>query len=75
MVISLRREDLLKMLKKMRQLLEGNMSERVESLMQNSIFSAKQINNLINDLLDLAKLEKGNFSFNNEFFNLIETIK
>lgn len=32
------------------------------------------INNLINDLLDLAKLEKGLFTFNNEYFNLREII-
>jgi signal transduction histidine kinase len=38
------------------------------------MFSAKQITTLINDLLDLAKLEKGQFTFNNEYFNLKETI-
>ena len=35
------------------------MIQEVEVLLYNSIFSAKQINNLINDLLDLAKLENG----------------
>jgi len=43
-------------------------------LLQNTIFSAKQITGLINDLLDLAKLEKGQFTFNNEYFNLKEII-
>ena len=54
---------------------EGNYLEEIEMLLQNSIFSAKQITGLINDLLDLAKLEKGHFAFNNEYFNLIEIIK
>ena len=54
---------------------EGNYLEEIEMLLQNSIFSAKQITGLINDLLDLAKLEKGHFTFNNEYFNLIEIIK
>ena len=30
--------------------------------------------NLINDLLDLAKLENNTFSFTNEYFNLMDTI-
>lgn len=38
------------------------------------MFSAKQVTTLINDLLDLAKMEKRQFTFNNEFFNLRETI-
>jgi signal transduction histidine kinase len=43
-------------------------------LLQNSVFSAQQITTLINDLLDLAKLEKGQFTFNNEFFNMRDMI-
>lgn len=49
--------------------------EEVYKFLQNSLFSAKQISTLINDLLDLAKLEKGQFTFNNEYFNLKESIK
>jgi len=30
--------------------------------------------NLINDLLDLAKLENNTFSFTEEYFNLMDTI-
>jgi signal transduction histidine kinase len=54
--------------------LECNFMEEIEMLLQNSMFSAKQITTLINDLLDLAKLEKGQFTFNNEYFDLKETI-
>lgn len=46
----------------------------VEQLVQNSIFSAFMTTNLINDLLDLAKLENNAFTLNIENFNLIETI-
>lgn len=31
--------------------------------------------NLINDMLDLAKLETMNFEFNDEFFSLSDTIE
>jgi signal transduction histidine kinase len=47
----------------------------VEVFLKNSIFSAEQITNLVNDLLDLAKLEQGQFTFNNEFFNLMDAVK
>jgi hypothetical protein len=33
------------------------------------------LNNLINDLLDLAKLESNTFQFNYEYFNILETVK
>ena len=32
------------------------------------------IENLINDLLDLAKFERNQFEFNKEYFNLSQTI-
>ena len=32
------------------------------------------IENLINDLIDLAKIENNKFSLNQEYFNLSETI-
>jgi signal transduction histidine kinase len=58
----------------LKEFFEGKLMEEVEMFLQNSVFSAKQITTLINDLLDLAKLEKGQFTFNNEYFNLKETI-
>ena len=59
----------------LREFFNGNPMEEVYKFLQNSLFSAKQISTLINDLLDLAKLEKGQFTFNNEYFNLKESIK
>ena len=53
---------------------DGSYLEESEKFLQICIFSANHVTTLINDLLDLAKLEKGQFTFNNEFFNLKETI-
>lgn len=38
------------------------------------IFSQKMVENLISDLLDLAKLNSSHFLINFEYFNLMETI-
>jgi len=48
---------------------------KIEKLLEMSVFSTTMQINLINDLLDLAKLEKNTFTFNFEFFSIIETIK
>ena len=45
-----------------------------ETTLQHAIFSSSIVTNLINDLLDLAKLEANTFSFNSEYFNLVELI-
>lgn len=52
-----------------------NCNTYVEQFMQNSIFSAFMMSNLINDLLDLAKLENSAFQLNYEQFNLIDVIE
>ena len=41
---------------------------------QNSIYSAYMINNMVNDLLDLANLEKSTFHLRNEYFNMFEVV-
>lgn len=44
------------------------------TLLQRQIFSQKMLETLINDLLDLAKLENNKFNFDMDFFNLSDTI-
>jgi signal transduction histidine kinase len=39
------------------------------------VFSSAMNENLINDLLDHAKLENNKFQINTDFFNLVQTIK
>lgn len=45
-----------------------------QKILQNQIYSQTMMENLINDLLDLAKLESNNFSLSQEYFNLGSTI-
>lgn len=46
-----------------------------DQLIQNSIFSAMMMTNLINDLLDLGKLENNAFQLNVEEFNLFHLVQ
>ena len=41
-----------------------------EKYLENIKFQSSMLITLINDLLDLAKLETMNFSFNDEYFNI-----
>lgn len=49
------------------------LTQSQESL-QRQVFSQQMVENLINDLLDLAKLENHSFSLNVGFFNLGDII-
>jgi len=51
-----------------------NLKEAIDFL-ENSLYCSTMLLNLINDLMDLAKLEKMKFELNNEFFDLTKTIK
>ena len=44
---------------------------QVETMLENAVFSSKMLTTLINDLLDLAKLESNSFTFHEEYFDLI----
>ena len=47
----------------------------IEQFLESIQFSATTISNLVNDLLDLAKMESNNFLFNEEYFDLITSLK
>ena len=49
-------------------------SETLKQL-KNLVFPQRLLENLINDLLDLAKSENNTLSFNNEFFDLTDVIQ
>ena len=46
----------------------------VERLLKNSLFASTMLLNLINDLLDLAKLENSKVNLTNTIFNLHDVI-
>lgn len=48
---------------------------KIEEIFKNVEFQSKMLTNLINDLLDLSKIDSLNFNFNNEFFDIIEIVK
>lgn len=43
--------------------------------LDNAVFSSLTLVNLVNDLLDLAKIDSATFVFNNEYVNLIEVVQ
>ncbi len=47
----------------------------IENLLKSSIFSSTMLLNLINDLLDLAKIENSSFKLNATFFDLSRVIE
>ncbi len=47
----------------------------IEILLKNSQFSASMLLNLINDLLDLAKMEAHQITLNWNYFDLFEVIE
>ena len=51
------------------------MKMTVDQFLKNSIFSAFMMSNLVNDLLDLGKLQNNAFQLNVEQFNLVSIIE
>ena len=44
--------------------------DEADKILQRQAFSQQMCENLINDLLDLAKLENSSFKFDNDYFSL-----
>ena len=53
--------------------LEKSFMEKIEKFLQNAVFSATMLGNLINDMLDLAKFESGTFKFHNDYFRKLRS--
>ncbi|EAS00133.2 phospholipid-translocating P-type ATPase, flippase family protein (macronuclear) [Tetrahymena thermophila SB210] len=51
-----------------------NPQSQIQQYLKPALTSAKQLNSMVNDLLDLAQLKAGKFSLNMESFNLQELI-
>ena len=49
-------------------------SKKLECYLQNAVFSSLSILNLVNDMLDMAKMDNQCFQLNNEYMNMIEII-
>ena len=59
----------------MKEFFDSSYMQKVETLLENAVFSSKMLNTLINDLLDLAKLESNTFTFHEEYFDLIQVVE
>jgi signal transduction histidine kinase len=51
-------------------LVDRDVLQKIDKMLNNSLYSTQMLNNLINDLLDMAKFEQGKFIFSEHFFNL-----
>lgn len=49
-------------------------TDEILNSLENCFYCSTLLLNLINDLLDLAKLQKMTFELNNDFFDLTKTI-
>ena len=49
-------------------------SKKLEYYLQSAVFASTSLLNLVNDMLDMAKMENSSFKLNNEYFNMIEVI-
>ena len=51
-----------------------SLNSKLENIIKRNSQKSKLITSIINDLLDLAKFERGEFKINEQHFNLIELI-
>ena len=50
------------------------MNSQMQIYLQNAVFSAFTLVNLVNDLLDMAKMETETFQINSAYFNMVEVV-
>ena len=50
------------------------MNSQMQIYLQNAVFSAFTLVNLVNDLLDMAKMETETFEINSDWFNMFEVV-
>ena len=62
------------MIKAIEEFFSDDFMINIEGILQNSLFSSKMLLNLVNDLLDLAKMEQNTFQFSEDYFDLTQTI-
>ena len=63
-------EYAIQVIKKIEKQLEKDIMDHIKSIVMNCKFSASILIGLINDILDLAKLETSQINFNNDYFDL-----
>ena len=50
-------------------------TDRVQEMLQQQVFAQQMMENLINDLLDLAKMKNNKFELHPSYFNLLATVR
>ena len=52
----------------------SNLNIEVEDVLQGQVFGEHMMENLINDLLDIAKMENNTFTFVSDYFSLSQLL-
>jgi signal transduction histidine kinase len=55
-------------------IMNSNFISKLNNMLQNIEYSSKMQINLVNDMMDLAKMKENKFEFNEKYFNLLELV-